>query len=386
MKTIVMIPALLGSTRIKDKNLLLVNGFPLVYYVIKACKDSNAFDEIYINSEHDEFREIAERFGVKFFQRNPNKGGTNCLMSNKSMDCGGNRCQVHDHFIVDFLENVKCDYIVQVHTTSPLIKPETIKEFVKKLENYNTLFTIEEKQVNALIDEKPVNFSTSINSRNQDLKPIQILSWAMSGWKSSVFLESYYKNDAQDGGPTYSNPIGYFPISSIEAIDIDNEEDLFIAEACLNHLKRKDSVGKFCYNKNIKEIDNDLKRLIVRDGVSKFEDRFFNQTKTSLKEVKEKMGSGPWCYQLIYTDNDQTCLIHQLPGEGCRKHLHSTKDEYWIILENTFEWKTDKETVVANAGDFIFMPKGTPHTITCISEKPGIRLACGARDMEHIYL
>lgn len=387
-KVIAMIPALLGSTRIKDKNLLLVNGFPLIYYIIKACKDSRVFDDIYINSEHEEFEKMAEKFGVKFFKRDPNKGGTTCLMNNKSMDCKGERCQVHDHYIVDFLEKIQCDYIVQAHTTSPLIKPRTIQEFVRKLEgdNYNTLFTIEEKCVNTLVDEKPINFSMSINSRNQDLKPIQILSWAMSGWKSNVFLESYYKNDIQDGGPTYSNPIGYFPISSIEAIDIDNYDDLFMAEACLNHLKRKDNVGKFCYNKEIKEIDNDVKRLITRDGVSKFEDKFFNAPKISIKEIKEKMGDGPWCYQLIYTDNDQTCLIHQLRGEGCRNHFHVTKDEYWAVLFGAFEWKTDKESIIANVGDFVFIPKGTPHTITCTSKEAGIRLACGARDMEHIYL
>lgn len=387
-KVIAMIPALLGSTRIQNKNMLLVNGFPLIYYVVKACKESRVFDDIYINSEHEEFKEIAERLDVKFFKRNIDKGGTNCLMNSKSMDCKGERCQVHDHYIVDFLENVKCDYIVQVHTTSPLITPETIREFVGKLETekYNTLFTIEEKYVNTLIDEKPINFNASINSRNQDLKPIQILSWAMSGWKSNIFLESYYKNDIQDGGPTYSQPIGYFPISSIEAIDIDNYDDLFIAEACLSHLKRKDNVGKFCYNKEIKEIDNDLTRLITRDGVSKFENKFFNSTKTNIKEIKAKMGDGPWCYQLIYTDNDQTCLIHQLPGEGCRPHYHTSKDEYWFVAEGSFEWKTDKEVIAANEGDFVFMPKGTPHTITCIGKKAGIRLACGAKDMEHIYL
>jgi CMP-N-acetylneuraminic acid synthetase len=40
-KRIAMIPLLLGSTRIKDKNLLLVNGQPLVHYVVKASKEAN---------------------------------------------------------------------------------------------------------------------------------------------------------------------------------------------------------------------------------------------------------------------------------------------------------------------------------------------------------
>ena len=32
--------------------------------------------------------------------------------------------------------------------------------------------------------------------------------------------------------------MGLFPISKIEAIDVDTEEDLFIAEACLSKKKK----------------------------------------------------------------------------------------------------------------------------------------------------
>ncbi len=47
MKKIAIIPALLNSTRVPNKNLMLVDGFPLIHYVVKACKESGAFDEIF---------------------------------------------------------------------------------------------------------------------------------------------------------------------------------------------------------------------------------------------------------------------------------------------------------------------------------------------------
>ena len=47
-----MIPARIGSTRLKMKNLALINGKPLIYYAIQAAKDSGVFDKIVLNSEN----------------------------------------------------------------------------------------------------------------------------------------------------------------------------------------------------------------------------------------------------------------------------------------------------------------------------------------------
>ena len=65
-KIVAVIPVLLGSSRIPDKNIILVNGYPLSFYVAKACKKSGIFDEIYINSEDLIFERIAQQLNVKF--------------------------------------------------------------------------------------------------------------------------------------------------------------------------------------------------------------------------------------------------------------------------------------------------------------------------------
>ena len=71
MKIVAMIPARLGSKRIKHKNLRLLDGKPLVSHVLEKCKDANIFSEIYINSESELFKGIANDFGVKLYLRDP---------------------------------------------------------------------------------------------------------------------------------------------------------------------------------------------------------------------------------------------------------------------------------------------------------------------------
>jgi CMP-N,N'-diacetyllegionaminic acid synthase len=51
MKIIAMIPARIGSTRLKMKNLALLNGKPLIAYSILAAKQAGVFDRIVINSD-----------------------------------------------------------------------------------------------------------------------------------------------------------------------------------------------------------------------------------------------------------------------------------------------------------------------------------------------
>ncbi len=392
MKIIAMIPVLLGSTRIPDKNLILVDGYPLIFYVVKACKESKAFDEIYINSEHNEFKHIAKMLDVKFYNRPPEKGGSKCKMNNKSRNCNGSRCQVHDHFVIDFLENNPCDYLIQVHTTSPLIKPDTLKKFTEMLIDggYDSCFCVENKFTEVFYNNNPLNFSKKRKTMTQNLKPLQILSWAISGWKSKSFKKSYYENDIHQDGPTYCGKIGLYPLNRIEALDADDKEDLFIIESVLDHKKKESNFLKHKFNTRIIEIDSNLERLIYRDGVKEVKDLKPNDSKifvTSFDKIKKENEGDSWCYPLFYNMNDQICLIKQNKNEGCRKHYHVTKGEWWLVVEGSFKWVMDDGTEYKlNAGELIYLPPGTIHQIFCISDEPGIRMAGGLKNMEHIYV
>lgn len=389
MKRVAIIPVLFGSTRIPDKNLLLVDGFPLAFYVAQACQRAEIFDEIYINSEHDLFEKMAGMLGVKFYRRSPNHGGSACTMQNKSRQCNSDRCQTHDHFLFDFMQSVGPSHLALVHTTSPLLKGETIRDFMQTFERdqYDSLFSVEERYTETLYQGKPINFSLFKKTPTQTLQPLQTITWALSAWKTTSFIESYLRDDPKENGPTFCGETGVFPIDRIQALDADTWDDLRIIEACLQHRRQNDSFGKHRFDETIVGIENNLKDLISRDGVGQFEGSKANLRLQNIEEIKRKMGKAPWLYLLVYTGTDQVALICQEPGEGARKHCHVTHDEWWVVIEGAFEWTLADETIVrAGPGDIVYLPSGTVHTIVCTSKEPGIRLACGAHDMEHIYV
>ena len=69
MKIICIIPARLGSQRVKKKNLRLINQKPLIQYIIDTVKKCKIFDDIYLNSVIKIFGKIAEENSIKFLKR-----------------------------------------------------------------------------------------------------------------------------------------------------------------------------------------------------------------------------------------------------------------------------------------------------------------------------
>ncbi len=390
MKRIALIPALLGSTRIPDKNLLLIDGAPLAFYVASACKEAGVFDAVYLNSEHAVFGNMARWLGVSFYHRQPERGGSTCRMKNQSRVCEGTRCQTHDHFLFDFMAwlGEPC-LVVLVHTTSPLLRPETLRAFVDTFERdgYDSLLSMEERSTESFFQGRPLNFSMKKKDPTQTLSPVQLITWALSGWNTASFMAAYQREDSRQPGPTFCGKSGVFPLDRIQALDADTWDDLYLIEACLQHRRQQERPGQFRFTSEVVGIERCLEELIGRDGVGRFEGRYANSRFSNLEEIKQRMGPPPWLYLLVSTPTDQIALICQRPGEGCRNHCHVTHAEWWIVLEGAFEWRLGDGTVLrAKASDVVCLPRGMPHTITCVGEDQGIRMACGARDMEHVYL
>jgi CMP-N,N'-diacetyllegionaminic acid synthase len=64
MKNIAIIPARSGSKGLKDKNIKLLNGKPLIAYTIKAAQESNLFEEIFVSTDSIEYAKIALEWGA----------------------------------------------------------------------------------------------------------------------------------------------------------------------------------------------------------------------------------------------------------------------------------------------------------------------------------
>lgn len=61
---IAIIPARGGSKRLPRKNILPVNGKPMIYYPIQSAIKSGLFDEVIVSTEDEEIAGIAKKFGA----------------------------------------------------------------------------------------------------------------------------------------------------------------------------------------------------------------------------------------------------------------------------------------------------------------------------------
>lgn len=64
MKNLAIIPARSGSKRLKDKNIKLLNGKPLLAYTIESARESCLFDEIMVSTDSEKYAEIARQWGA----------------------------------------------------------------------------------------------------------------------------------------------------------------------------------------------------------------------------------------------------------------------------------------------------------------------------------
>ncbi len=209
-----MIPARLGSQRLKKKNLKLLKGEPLISHAINKTIKSEVFDEVWVNSESEEIGEVARSLGVNFHKRPEN------LANNQATS---------EDFVYEFFTYHECDYLVQIHSIAPLLKKTDIVSFVKELssEKYDVLLSAQNIQIECAYKETPVNFTMSRKDNSQDLSPIQRITWSITGWKRSTYMDAYETGNCS----TYAGNVGYFEVNSLAAHVIKTQEDLDIAEA-----------------------------------------------------------------------------------------------------------------------------------------------------------
>ena len=117
MKIIGMIPARGGSTRFNNKPLALICGKPMVYWVWKHSKEVSVFDEVYVATDSEEIKSVAEGFGAKVILTSQN-------------------CETATERLWEVSHKIDADLYVMVNGDEPLVIaddivkciPETIPE------------------------------------------------------------------------------------------------------------------------------------------------------------------------------------------------------------------------------------------------------------------
>ena len=235
-----MIPARIGSQRLKYKNLALLDGKPLIYYVIDQAKKTKIFKDIYINSDDLLFKEISKRYKISFYKRSKKLGGS----SVKS-----------DEVVNDFIANIDCDIIVWLNPIAPLQTSKEIKNvinyFIKK--KLNSLITTNKIYRHAIFKNKNLNFKNGEKfTKTQDLEPIEEFVYSVMMWKSNSFKKNYSKLK----GSIIHGKFDTFEVSNYSGLIVKNKFDLSVVENIIKGNKNK--IVK--YDKIIKKINVQRKK------------------------------------------------------------------------------------------------------------------------------
>ena len=240
MNIVALIPARSGSVGLKNKNIKLFNGKPLIYYAIKSAKQSKLIKSIIVSSDSNKILNISNKFGASIFLR-PKKFA---LSSSSDLD-------VMKNFIKNFKK--KIDILVFLRPTNPFRTGKDIDNCVRKIlkGNYSSirsisnstyppywLKTIKKKYLKDLYPKK------ISEKRRQDLPKIYMANGAIEVIGSSVL--SKLKN-------RFGQKVGYYYMPSICSYDIDDFLDFKIAEFLFK---------KFFYNNFKKNRLNKLRKNV----------------------------------------------------------------------------------------------------------------------------
>jgi len=134
---IAIIIARKGSKRIKNKNIKKFHGFPVIKYSIDEAKKTNLFKFIYVSTDSNKIKKIAEKFGAHNFNLRPKK-----LSTDKSTTLDTVSWEVL------YLEKkYNFNYVCCIYPAAPLIEAKYIKKGFKKLAKNNFDFVMSASKI-----------------------------------------------------------------------------------------------------------------------------------------------------------------------------------------------------------------------------------------------
>jgi len=216
MDSYCIIPARAGSKRIKNKNLHILNGKPLIAYSIQAALESNIFSSVIVSTDSEEIAKVSRQYGAIVPRLREPK---------LSDDFIGTRPVIQDSINMLEIKNLDQTIIMCLYATAILINSNHIKLGIEKFlseNNHYPLLTLTRfthpieraycKTNNHYFPLMPNN----MNIRTQDFES----KWFDAG--------QFYIAKAEEWltGQEFKGPYTALILSPDEVVDIDTYEDL----------------------------------------------------------------------------------------------------------------------------------------------------------------
>ena len=175
---VAIIPARGGSKRIKNKNIRLFDGKPLIAYSLNAAVQSGLFTDILVSTDSVEIAETAERFGATVIVDRP---------SELSDDYTGTM-PVVKHALAYYLKSGKsADYTCCLYATAPFLNAECLHR------GFSSLTRDSNKNFAFSVTTFPFPIQRAIRLSNGGVEPLDRTMMA----KRSQDLEECYHDAGQ---------------------------------------------------------------------------------------------------------------------------------------------------------------------------------------------
>ena len=218
-----MIPARIGSTRLKYKNLALLDNKAVIEYAIINSIKSKIFKKIYVNSDSNTFESLA-------------------TSSSRS-----------DDVIYNFIEenSLSEGILVWLNPIAPLLNKNIIKHVIDKFIDLrlSSAVTSNARKVHAIYNKKDINYNKNEKfSKTQDLIPVSTFNYAIMMWDIKKFKKKYLENNYC----FFINKFKNIDIPEHNSFIIKNKYDLKIIEKFIKFNPQK--IPELKYHHQISKI------------------------------------------------------------------------------------------------------------------------------------
>ena len=213
-----------GSKGIKNKNLILINKKPLIYWSIIKCLKSKKISSTWVSSDNKKILEFAEKIGAKIIIR-PKKLASDTATSDSAW--------MH---AIKYIEKLhKIDVVVGVQPTSPIRLSadfnNAITKFIKK--NYDSMFSASNFETyftwKKFKNKVLPSYNLNKRPRRQEIKNSILENGSFYIFNKKKFLQ--YKNRL------FGN-IGYYLMEKYKGFQIDSLEDVKIINAIFKNYSK----------------------------------------------------------------------------------------------------------------------------------------------------